>query len=1373
MATYSHSPRLRAVNPTTPVHSPHHSLHSSSSSRLSVRNLTLHEYRKQQNSPASQATPPGRTLRRKPAASGLKETESAPSVSRTPLSLSRAPPRPLHLSQSTHSLFTHQRLPPSPPHQDDLSADDLFQSQPAQPSRRNIEAAKKCEFKPIKRLPKPFTTSGRGPMPVSPAPLASVTSNQPRLSPLRTTSFPSLKNSTTNDDSQPTPSSFSLSRFPQPPNFSNPTPIDEDEPPRLNTISFASTAPATPPTTPAVIHYRGASFDLVNPHSSLILDNIVTPSRELDSSEYLPLRSSEDPLLSEMAPKRPLYGDLSSAYESIRSRRGDNRLTHLSLDFPLPPTPAAQSPDSSAFVSPALSPASYAPASPPTNRKAASDSRFSLKNLTRSLAQRFSKGPEKEHEQELQEFSESCVSLASPSFEGEFPRPLERTYRVETPKSSKFPDGPVTPVSPLSQDTHVLNQRNSPASVEQPRYSAQRDFSAPLTPMVPDDPSCQAGRANDNRPYASESDLAARPYYDDFSSIYPGSSTYSGESRPQSKVVQSRTSNRASNPFYWGTSGNANALAEGYKTDALPQYPASQRTSRRVSKPLEQEMFHRSTHLEREKTDTLSKFIDQYKGSDSASASAGTSQSLLYGNHPGAIDHQPAPTELYSDAARSKRTDINGPTSGCSQFQFNFNQPGSNNDDKSSVPPIEVGRATFATHPGLPPSFPAPLAPPFQYDEDFESPKLSDPSNSSSQSPSYGDTRVLLEVPSPPIQPASSSYSQPGASSTPPEALEQAEEIFSNACGQQKSEAIPAMWSKRVSSHNLLRSKSNNNNELDDNEKQQEPEESSGLIGYEDEDPTDWETMDCGTPPLSARVSGMSGVSVGESLADYSTSDGSHSSRDSKGFSTTFPAYEDSPLEPGTFQYRHPPPLRNHSNPFTSSPPQLPVGASLPGMALGGMTTPMQSSPPASLTVPAFYGRSPNVYGSSSSPSVHGSSPSPRQKYLPYKPWKSPYEMSDKVTQELLASGPNDEILYEDEYTRQDNTRFSEDDPGSMQPMRITLPITDTMDVTNSDPSTPRGRENSFEKFTVIGPKGNLTGTPLGTGVNDAGSSVADDSSHGAILDSSPLASSTQEHTGYRIFKSAAARNANARPDVRFGLEIDTSGSSLAGSERRGNVNRDMPRVHTPPDMYERTPFQATLHQESPFADPDRRASRLSLRSPITPRDPRRRGSRAAVPGQTKLRHMVLASSAATLSSEDRSINDSRIFGTEHSARPSTSNTHTPLRHAASRPTLRTVLAYEDSPHLLCPERAFNPVEEEARRKLSWAIFAIFCILPPALILYRWKGDSVIVNVTKGRFSHVSPEPKRLALSVGIAVNVGITAGILLPVLIAHAAGTL
>ncbi|KAJ4357597.1 uncharacterized protein N0V89_002173 [Didymosphaeria variabile] len=1389
MTAYSHSPRVHAVNPADPVHSPHHSFHSSSSSRLSVRDLTLHEYRKQQNSPAPQATPPGRTLRRKAAASGLKEVERVPLVSKTPLSAFRVPPRPLHISQSTHSLFAYQQLPPSPPHQDDLSADELVRSQSAEPSRRSTTAAKVREFKPIKRLPKPLS-SGRGPLPISPAPLASMTSNQPRLSPLQTTSYPSFETSIPNDDSQPTPSSVSLSKFPRPPNFADPSlspPIDETEPPRVNTISFASTAPATPPATPAVIHYRGASFDLVNPHSSLVLDNIVTPSREIDSSEYLPLRSSEDPLVfSEVVTSPPLPANADST-RWLRNARftatfplpmhllSPDEATNIppspNLDLPLPPTPVAHSPGPSAFDSPVLSPETRATASPCTDRRPASDSRFSLKQLTRSLTQRFSKVPEKAHEEELQEFSESRVSLASASFEGDFPRPLERSYRAVTPRSGTLPDEPITPISPLDQVFHIMDQRSSPASVAQHRNFAQRAFSAPLSSMVPDDSSAEIGRAGDQRRDALESDFAARPYYDDLASIYPSSSIYTSESRRQSNVPRSLSRNRKSNPYHGSMSEGADALAREYKSDALLQYPSSQRTSRRVSRPLEQEMFQRSLLQGGEKTDTISKFIDQYEGNYSSNAS----QSLLIST-PEANGHQPAPSELYKEITEAERAETTGLTSGLGQFQFEFAQPEFSSGNENPPSSVEVDRAgpvTLAPHPGVPPPIPAPLAPAFQYDEDFDSLGRSGPSEISSKSPSYGDTRQLLQFSSQPaISPkdsmqagplVSSEYSQPGASSTPSEALEQAEDIFANAGSQPRNGGIPAIWSKRISSHNLLRSKSD---DVLDEVQDWEELESYGLTGYEDEGPADWETVGNGSPRRGVRFS------VGESLADYSSSGGSHSSRDSMGFSGSFPVYEEPPLEPGTFQYRHPAPLRNHSNPFASSPPLLPVGVSMPGATLGGIETYLHSSPPTSSTVPAFYGRSPDTYGSST----------PRHEFLPFTPWATPYEMSEKETQELLASGPNDEILYEvdeDDAGQDDSFESHERSSSPMQPMRITIPTGTTTDGASSNLNT-RERENSFDKLTMIGPKGNLTGTPQGTGMHDAGSSVADNSSPGAILDSSPLASPTSNQDGYQIFRSAATRNTNMHSEVEFGIDSSTSSVDCEGNgcyealERRGSVNRIVPCVHTPPDMHKRAPSQATLFpQESPFPDPPRRASRMSWGSPITPRDPRRRGSRAAVPGQTKLRQMVLASSAQTLSSSDRSINDPRFFGVEHSARPSTSNTDTPLRHCASRPTLRTVFANEHSPHLLCPERALDPEEEEARRKLSWIIFAMFCVLPPTLILYRWMGDTVIINMTKGRFSHVSSKPKRIALGAGIAVNASIVAAILLPILIAHAAGSL
>lgn len=315
----SPSPRLaqkygHAFDPATPVHSPHHSVNSSTSSRTPLHTLSLHEYRKLQNTPTSQsATPPGKTLRRKAAASALNGLERAPSLTRPPRSDLDRFSRPLHLSHSAHQLAAYQPLPPSPPRFEQAAPiDSLLRSQSAEPralggSGSGYPASVGAEtphhlnqkvsyWKPIKRLPKPRPswTPAQFPSTHSPAHLPAVTS----ISPIQRTSASSAENVPLSG-TLTTSSTFSVSRFPRPPLVIDPSlspPNDENAPPYLNT-SFTTTAPATPPATPAVIHYRGASFDLVNPHESLLFHDIVTPSRELDSTDYLPLHSSDEPLV--------------------------------------------------------------------------------------------------------------------------------------------------------------------------------------------------------------------------------------------------------------------------------------------------------------------------------------------------------------------------------------------------------------------------------------------------------------------------------------------------------------------------------------------------------------------------------------------------------------------------------------------------------------------------------------------------------------------------------------------------------------------------------------------------------------------------------------------------------------------------------------------------------------------------------------------------------------------------------------------------------------------------------------------------------------------------------------------------------------------
>lgn len=154
---------------------------------------------------------------------------------------------------------------------------------------------------------------------------------------------------------------------------------------------------------------------------------------------------------------------------------------------------------------------------------------------------------------------------------------------------------------------------------------------------------------------------------------------------------------------------------------------------------------------------------------------------------------------------------------------------------------------------------------------------------------------------------------------------------------------------------------------------------------------------------------------------------------------------------------------------------------------------------------------------------------------------------------------------------------------------------------------------------------------------------------------------------------------------------------------------------------------------------------------------------------------MVLAPDVrTTISSQDTRF--SRFVSVSGSGRPSTSDTATPLHptHPSldTFPTIRsgkTVLAHQHSPHLLCPEREVTEEDEARRRKLSWLIFACFCILPPCMFLYRMWGDSIIVSVTKGDLGHCTARSKRVAFIAGITVNIGLITAILVPILVAQA----
>jgi len=1026
-----------------------------------------------------------------------------------------------------------------------------------------------------------------------------------------------------------------------------------------------------------------------------------------------------------MTYRRPLYGDLNAAHAGIM-RRTDDVYPSSMLDLPLPPTPAAISPGSSAYTSPMYSPESHLAPSPLAARKAPDDSRFSIKQLARTLTKRLTKTSEYGEGEELQHFRRSNDSGLSINTDVEPLRPPEQTY-IRPERPSYVPISPVSPTSPTSSASlHDLGSVSGEEDeVEHARKNSGQIYNSNgLSSMVPDDPSTQIGRAEGPRSSAFASASEARPYYDDLASIYASSSIYTTDDYRRSAYQQSLAGNRQSNAFLRYSGMSAAEMANEYSNDDLGN------TTCRFSRPATQELSHRSVVHGSGKTDTISKLIDQYDTENRTTSLA--SQPVKSTSTTSLIEPYTSDLEEQSATAASQRA---VPVSGLSQFQFDMKSTDQHRDAvvlSNHPQPTTAAARAVKYRAGMPPSAPPPLAPAFEYEE---TPSPLPPLNSTEifsngSHASYGDTRNLLQLTQSEVdesrlvahglQPSSlysqpdgkaleisSSYSQPedlASPETPQEALDQAELIFNEAATRNRPNCdIPAIWG-RQSPVNLPRNK-----RLTD-----------CSIRTVDNEKAEWETID------NDSQQGRMSLDSLDSIADYSSSD---STRNSLGFTAaSLSSWTKRNNTRGPSFYSHPSPIRAHDHPFSSSPPRFaarPSPHSAPGVSAFGTA----SSPPTSSTTP--------VFRFSSEPRHTDEESHTRA------PWVDQYALSDKETQELLASGPNDDILFEDD-TKDPSKRLSYKFKNHEKLSHSSLPRNIVTDA-------GLGRENTFDKFTIVGPKGNLTGTPRGTGMHDAGSSVADTSSPGAKLSSSPR----HQYSGYDGFYA--------------------SPFPATGSVTRIQQSRPAPEVH------ERTPSEITLfpsayameptESSSPLAGPD---GRRGLRCSTTFK-PARRTSRSAVPGQTKLRQMVLAPDArSTASSRDTRF--SRFMGAGGSERPSTSDTTTPLY--ATRPSLdsfptmrsgHTGIAHQHSPRLLCVERKVSEEDEARRRKLSWLIFAFFCMLPPCMFLYRMWGDTIIVSITKGDLGHCTAKSKRAALIGGVVVNIGLITAILVPILVAQA----
>lgn len=1370
----------RVTTPVTPIHSPHQSL-SSTPSRTPVHTLTLHEYRKQQNTPSPQSITPGRRLKRKAAASGLNAIERIPPAPGTPVqhfppssqarqqsdcrtgktALQRSPSFTSLLATSQHQPFGSSSSAPQDPGGTNSDYPSTDEAEGFYRSGEHFKTFKKRTFKPIKHLPRPLPLSARPPVP---SPLRSDTSTENLLSSAGLT----------------TGSTLSLSSFPQPPRFEEAVPLTQaGEPasPRVN-ISITTTAPATPPETPAVVHYRGASFDLVNPHQSLYLHNIETPAdRDADFVDYFQVRPSNEllrgpdtvqqsmagsdkdsPYLTDkMAPQRALFDDLPSAYQSITgSNRNFQTPPMPNIDLPLPPTPAAFSPKSSTYSTP-----------------------------DQPYIGKFAPAPLKINK-----------PITSPSF-------MQRLSRAFTRKGHQAKPKPAA----VSEELRYMSRGTTPrVSRTYARPLSQNNQSAPVISME-EERGIEKPRAMDPASM-SEGDLGYSRYYD-VESFYP-SSTVGGDERDRSSMYPPSIFNRSSVPYgvrMAGTDYSTEADLHSYTYQFGDSTRSSERTSRgRIT----QEFLRHPDMPNPDKTDTISKIIDNYGGIDVSETS------LL-----DLMDEEDAEDTIRLSGFETQHSDTSQQfirphhSSRWSLFDFGLRRGSSSDGSTVSGPKTPEQPNLFPRMPGLfrgavgsAPQAPLPLEPPIELEGPRRPFARRDMSSEMFSNSSYGDTRNLLLLsqpfssfgvpkiqeplgepasassellphlsnreatqndsyssaesrpnqpsfdrivneqikrlsqisvksnlsggifavstpgtprgeedhrpPSPvsPITPVvlgrpldpSSSYSQDDGNTAPSEALGEVERLFSEpGDSQQSPPSIPRMWRK------ISPARRNEPPERGS------PEKDSYTGMNDEEDERDWETV------AEQSRANLPRESTEESVAGYSSYGGS---MNTLGDILVHPGDDRVASSP----YRHPSPLLDHVHPFKSSPP--PIGVKSKSSYSAFTLDNVEQMPPM-----------PNI---DTVRQAQGSLQartrlSPRHRQDAYRPAAHPYELSDKETMDLLSSGPNDTILYEE----QDQMLHTPPTSRGMRPNDRTDGYIDSMQgqpPTTSSPLTER--DNSFSKLTVLGPRGNLTGTPLGTGMHEAGSSLADSSSPGVAWDSTPSKAPENSSPGY--FPSSETRYASspmtqfpASPFTPFATVEHGTPSHTPHGSKASNKSQDRLLL-----AHRRQRTREALPRSGPQGH--------SIRS-----------KRASVRGQTKLREMVLTSpDTSTIRTEDTRL--SRFISND---RPMSGETTSPLRtyHPVTR------LPSENSPHLLHHSPPSSSVYHKRKQRLSWMLFVILVWFPPFLVLYAFgKTDRLISYMSKGEVEECGRTQKRIAMWAGVTGSIIIPVVIIVLLVLAH-----
>ncbi len=452
-------------------------------------------------------------------------------------------------------------------------------------------------------------------------------------------------------------------------------------------------------------------------------------------------------------------------------------------------------------------------------------------------------------------------------------------------------------------------------------------------------------------------------------------------------------------------------------------------------------------------------------------------------------------------------------------------------------------------------------------------------------------------------------------------------------------------------------------------------------------------------------------------------------------------------LSLGYVPYHHPIPLPiGHRNPFTSSPPMI-AAFNKPAEMIGDHDGRSSNS-----VMTDSFNQMVEMHGSSNESSgsadvVKGREATREQREQAMTPKQSTSSSSPWVS------------------------TLSEESPASKSPEPI--------------------RTGSFAKVAVIGPKGNLTGTPEGTGSREVGSSLAGASSPPTLSDSPNQAShannaliSVKPSLKRQLFPFSPSATPEAQSGFSFELQ-DLESRTPAKTRRRRSSSESNCKVITSPSTMKASalaspefrghkkrntmtallsPGKSSVYENEDFQDNQYQSTLRERKGHQAHNDfdqisPYFEHQERVTRGQT---------SQATQTSTSTESRPYVHRGVVHTDVPRPLFVHpvyglerpwdTPIQHRG-RPQARSdryqrPIARVESPHLHRIPRPPTAAMVERQRAISNFWLPIFCILPPvALIFAHGFADEIIRMQTDGEIDNFTDSTKTTALYWGYGVT--------------------